>query len=136
VLERVYLLVFLIGTFVFLLPSVMFYAFFFIALKYFIIIFLSSFLLYFIVRVLMLYHISFKNALCCAFYAGTIMILIESILVPLNNAILVPVFTVLGMNFYVISYLLFVIFGIIGMVVVEKDLHLPNKKSKSEHKGD
>lgn len=123
------------GIIAFLLPSLLIYAFLFITLKYFVIIFLSSFLLYFIVRVLMLYEILFKNALNCAFYAGTLLILVEAILYPINNALLIPVFSFAGMHFYVVSYIIFIVFGVMGMVIVEKDIHIGKKpKKKQEEK--
>lgn len=115
-----------------LLPSFLFYAYAILALKFFVLIFLTSFLLYFIVRVLMLYEISFKNAMSSAFYAGTLMIMLESILFPINSELLLPLFSIMGGTYYLVSHLAYVIFGLVGMIIVEKDIHINKKKKKQK----
>ena len=116
------------GLIAFLAPSLLVYVYVLTGLKYLVLIFLSSFILFFIVRVLMLYEISFKNAMCCAFYSGTILILLEAIIYPINPLLLVPVFDILGLHFYVVSYVVFLVFGVLGMVLVEKKIGRHRKK--------
>ena len=122
----------IIAFLVFLLPSLLIYALVFIALKHLILILTTSLLLFFAVRVLMLYEISFKNAVSSSFYAGTLLVLIEAILYPINPKLLVPLISVAGLQFYLVSYLAFFIFGVLGLVFVEKDIRMPKRKHQEE----
>lgn len=122
----------IISLLVLLVPSFLIYSLLLITLKHLILIMTTSLLLFFVVRVLMLYEISFKNALSSSFYAGTLLVLIEAILYPINPKLMVPLVSVMGLHFYLVSYLAFFVLGVLGLVFVEKDIHLHKHKHQEE----
>ena len=66
------------------------------------------------------------------FYAGTLLILVEAILFALNSDLLFPLFSFFGLTFYLVSYLIFFIFAMMGLLFLEKDIKLKKKKKPSE----
>ena len=103
----------------FLLPSILFYAYLFLLIKYAFVILLSSIVLFTIVRVMLLIRISCLRTFNIAAYAATPMILIEVISIPFNPKFLFPLFKYMGMTFYATTFLIYLIFLISGFLLVE-----------------
>ena len=110
---------FLYGFALFLLPSVIFYVYLFLILKYFLFIVLSAVILFSIVRVILLIKISLLRTFNIAAYAATPMILIEVISTPFNPKYLFPLFKYSGLTVYATTTLIFLIFLVSGFLLVE-----------------
>ena len=109
----------ILAVILFLAPSVLFFTYFFLLLKYALIIGISSVLLFSIVRVMLLIKISFRRTFNIAAYAATPMILVEIISIPFNPKYLFPLFRYFGLTLYATTTLVYLIFLVSGFLLVE-----------------
>jgi len=88
--------------FIFVLPSVVFYAYLALIIKYLILIFLSGTIVFFLLD-LTHYRQSWWRMIKLSCYASTAVIAAEVISIPLNTEWLVPLFAIAGINIYLVS---------------------------------
>lgn len=101
---------------IFVLPSVIFYTYLALLIKYFILIFLAGTIVFFLLDLTRFRHTWWKTIkLGC--YASTIPIFMELILIPLNTKVLVPLFSIAGMNIYLVSSVLLIVLTGIAAVL-------------------
>lgn len=96
-----------------LIPTVLITSFAMLLIKYIITILAASILLFVLAR-LIKKDIGFGKSVNIALFASTPMILVEVIFIPFNSKYLIPIFQLMGMNFYLITlfiYLSLMLFG-------------------------
>jgi hypothetical protein len=100
--------VFLTFLAILLIPSILITAYLMFLIKYLVIILVFTLLLFISVRIAKK-DLGFKKAFNTALYAATPMILLEVILIPFNSKYLVQIFQIMGMNFYLVTLLIYLV---------------------------
>jgi len=115
-----------IGGLAIIIPSLLFYGLVIYLLKYLIIMFLFGIFFYMIQRWVLLFKVEFKTIMNILMFTIFPMALIEIGFLAFNTDYLIPVFSVYGVQFYLVSTLIYGVLGVFGVVLVEK------KKKKDE----
>lgn len=108
---------FLTVLFVLLLPAVFILFYFKFWLKYFLLVFFVSVIL-FILFELTRWRLKFKQVLNIACHTAVVMVVLEVVSAPINTGYLLPFLKFLGINIYAVTLALFCIFSIAGIVFV------------------
>ena len=108
----------------FILPSIFFYAYLSFLVKYAFIIGLTTLVGLFVVHVLLILDISPKRVINIAVYSATPMVLVETLVTPIDSSYLLPLYSILGMNLYAVTLGLYLGLFITGLVMQkEHDKH-------------
>lgn len=91
-----------------LIPTILITAYIMFLIKYIITIIVFSIILFIAVRIAKK-DLGILRSLNTAIYAATPMILLEVIFIPFNSKSLVPLFQLMGMNFYLVPLLIYVL---------------------------
>ncbi|MEM4263274.1 MAG: DUF1189 family protein [Candidatus Woesearchaeota archaeon] len=110
--------------FIFILPSIVFYLYLALMIKYMILIFLAGTIIFFLLD-LTHYRQSWWRMIKLSCYASTIVIAAEVISVPLSTEWLIPLFAIAGINIYFVGTLLLLIFTGIAAISV---YHIDERK--------
>jgi len=102
-----------------LIPTILLTSYVMFFIKYAITILVASLLIFLTARIIKK-DISIKRSLNTALYAATPIILIEVIFIPFNSKYLIPLFQMLGMNFYLITLLIYLSLIISGSYFAAK----------------
>ena len=126
-----------IASFIFLivllaLPGFLFWFMVALVIKYLLIITLFSGII-FISLDLTKYKIPLKKLFCICAYAATIPIIIEVIMLPFGTDYLLPLFSVVGIQFYLITFILYATMVILALVFAERE-GIDPPKTKEEKK--
>lgn len=103
--------------FLLILPSFIIAGYVLLFLKYLIIVLLSSLIIYFLLD-LTEFRQRWRKTFAITAHAVTIMVLIEVLSVLFSTRWLVPMFSVFGVNFYLVSLILFLILTMISLAMV------------------
>lgn len=105
--------------FILLLPSIFILLYFKFWIKYFLIIYLISFIL-FILLELTHWRLKFRQILNIACHTSIIMIVLELVSAPFGTAYLLPLVKFLGINIYAVTLVLFAFFTVAGVIFANK----------------
>lgn len=109
-----------------LIPSILITAYLMFLIKYLITILVFTLLIFIGVRIGKR-NLPILKSLNTAIYAATPMILLEFIMIPFNSKYLVPIFQIMGMNFYLVTLLIYAILAVSAAYFASK-----KKKKKGE----
>ncbi len=90
-----------------LIPTILITSYIMFLIKYIITIVAAALLLFIIARIVKK-DIGLKRSVNTAIYAATPIVLIEVIFIPFNSRYLIPVFQIMGMNFYLITLIIYI----------------------------
>lgn len=96
-----------------LIPTILITSYILFLVKYIITIIAASLLLFVAARIAK-ENLGILKSLNTALYAATPMILLEVIFIPFNSRHLIPLFQLMGMNFYMISLLIYIALAVVG----------------------
>ncbi len=105
--------------FLFFLPSILFYGYLGFLVKYALIIGITLAVVLFTCKVLLIIGMPVRRIINVTIYAATPMVLLETIVAPLKDALLFPLFDVMGVNFYALSLGIYLGLVISGLYAVE-----------------
>ena len=90
-----------------LLPTILITSYVMFLIKYAATILIASLLIFLIARIAKK-DMGIKRSINTAIYAATPMVLIEVVFIPFNSKYLVPLFQMMGMNFYLITLIIYI----------------------------
>jgi len=102
------------------LPSIIIISYIMFTLKYILISLITSLLAYIITR-MYVKKIKLKRVLNIAIYSTSLMIFIEIISIPFGTKYLINLFQIMGMNFYLITLLIYFIVFIFSLLIEIKE---------------
>lgn len=105
--------------FLFLLPSILFYGYLGFLVKYALIIGITLGVVLFTCKVLLIIGMPVRRIINVTIYASTPMILLETVVAPLKDSLLFPLFDVMGVKFFALSLGIYLGLVISGLYAVE-----------------
>lgn len=103
-----------------LMPAVVFWGYLSFLIKYALIIGVTICLSLFVTHILLIGSTSWKRVFNVCVYGATPMVLLETLITPINGSWLMPLFDVMGVNFYGLSMAVYWGLAIAGIVMIEK----------------